>query len=556
MYNPTPAKNAIGAIRVSSMDQGTHGDSPDAQQEQIERYASAHGITIKKFFVFLESASKEQQPIQEAIDYCKNPENKINLFIIKSIDRFTRGGSDIYNPLKSQLDVIGVSLVDIYGVISGQKINTLDHLGLEYDWSVYSPTKKAEILEAERAKDEIRDIMSRMIGAQVRYARMGYWVRRAPYGYVEDKVETEHGKRCMLKPHPEEAKIIRKMFELRLQGTHTDNEIIEELNKLGYKSRIDLIRDKNNRARVIKEKGGKPLDIKGFTRMIENPTYAGINFEKWLQGKAIKMRFPGLISIEEFNKANRGKITIKEKEDGEVTIERRIPKERHTRKGHRHPDFPYKKIIMCPECEKPLFGSASRGRLGKYYPAYHCNKRGHYFRVPKKDFDKAVEGFVKSVTVSPRYIDSLEKAVNDEWERRKGQLQRDDIDIDTRITELRTKAKMITDKMMYLQAETAIKHMEEELIKTEDQTKVLLQEKEKKIMENYVAGMEGFEPPNAWTKTRCLTTWPHPNNLVVKIVLCLLRTRFWSMDYCLLSHAERSDSQVRLPLGHIPSSIV
>lgn len=27
----------------------------------------------------------------------------------------------------------------------------------------------------------------------------------------------------------------------------------------------------------------------------------------------------------------------------------------------------------------------------------------------------------------------------------------------------------------------------------------------------HVAGMEGFEPPNARTKTWCLTTWPHPN---------------------------------------------
>lgn len=27
----------------------------------------------------------------------------------------------------------------------------------------------------------------------------------------------------------------------------------------------------------------------------------------------------------------------------------------------------------------------------------------------------------------------------------------------------------------------------------------------------FVAGVEGFEPPNARTKTWCLTTWPHPN---------------------------------------------
>gem|GEM_PF-6310379 len=29
-----------------------------------------------------------------------------------------------------------------------------------------------------------------------------------------------------------------------------------------------------------------------------------------------------------------------------------------------------------------------------------------------------------------------------------------------------------------------------------------------------MAGEEGFEPPHAGTKTRCLTTWPLPNMLV------------------------------------------
>lgn len=27
-----------------------------------------------------------------------------------------------------------------------------------------------------------------------------------------------------------------------------------------------------------------------------------------------------------------------------------------------------------------------------------------------------------------------------------------------------------------------------------------------------VAGVKGFEPLNAWTKTRCLTAWRYPNN--------------------------------------------
>lgn len=117
--------NAVAAIRVSSTKQGTEGDSPEAQKEQIERFALGKDIHIKKFFVFMESASKEQQPMQEAVDYCKDPKNGIDLFIIKSIDRFTRGGSLSYDLLKSQLEKANVGLVDIYGIISGDKVNTL-----------------------------------------------------------------------------------------------------------------------------------------------------------------------------------------------------------------------------------------------------------------------------------------------------------------------------------------------------------------------------------------------------------------------------------------------
>lgn len=41
--------------------------------------------------------------------------------------------------------------------------------------------------------------------------------------------------------------------------------------------------------------------------------YAGVNPEKWTQGKPVKCKFPGLVSFELFNKANKGKIMISEK---------------------------------------------------------------------------------------------------------------------------------------------------------------------------------------------------------------------------------------------------
>ena len=113
--------------------------------------------------------------MQEAIDSCKDSKNNIDYCIVKSIDRFTRGGSLSYDLLKTQLDKNKVDLIDIYNIISDSRINTLEHLGVEYKWSIYSPSKKSEILEDKRSKGELRDIMKRMIGSQMRYERLRYW---------------------------------------------------------------------------------------------------------------------------------------------------------------------------------------------------------------------------------------------------------------------------------------------------------------------------------------------------------------------------------------------
>jgi len=69
-YN-VKSENAVAAIRISSIKTRSPSDSPEAQKEQIEQFAKTRNITIKKIFIFMESASKEVQPVQEAIDYCK-----------------------------------------------------------------------------------------------------------------------------------------------------------------------------------------------------------------------------------------------------------------------------------------------------------------------------------------------------------------------------------------------------------------------------------------------------------------------------------------------------
>ncbi len=478
MANQVIVKNAVAAIRVSTAKQGIDGDSPDDQKDQIEQYATSRGITITKYFVFLESASKDQQPMQEAVNYCVDPKNDIQHFIVKSIDRFTRGGSFFYDTLKNQLDDCNVSLDDIYGVISNQKINTLEHLGVKYKWSEYSPTKKTEMLEAERAKDEVRDIQTRMIGAQIRYARMGYWVRRPLYGFDNIHIETRDGKRCILQPNDTEAPLVIKMFELRARNTMEDIEIVDELNKLGYRTRERIIRDKNDRTKIIDTVGGVLLTLKVMWHMVENPVYAGINPEKWTQDTPVKCKFDGLVSVELFNAANKGKLIISEDEEG-IHIHRRKPPSYLVNKGAKNPDFPYKRIVMCPECKKPLYGSASRGRHGKYFPAYHCDHRGHYFRKTKPEFDRTIEAFVKCVKVAPEYVETLLSVVGEAFDKQQLEVHKDAVTIDLRIAQLRSQVRQAVDKIKFLSSEATIKYMEEDIVKLEAEIDDLIIERQK-----------------------------------------------------------------------------
>ena len=483
MHSELSGKSAVAAIRVSTTKQGTDGDSPEAQKEQIERFAETKGITIKKIFVFMESASKEQQPMQEAVDYCKSPDNGVDLFIVKSIDRFTRGGSLSYDMLKTQLESSSVQLVDIYGVISSQQINTLDHLGFEYKWSIYSPSKKSEILEAERSKDELRDIMSRMIGAEIRYTKNGYWMRQPPYGYCSEKVDTNQGKRTVLRPREEEATFIRKVFELRAEGLLTDVEIVDKLNNLGYQTRISYIRSTDNLSKVLSKKGGKQLTVKSMQRTIQNTIYAGINVEKWTNYSPVKCVFDGLITTDLFNRANRGKKYIAYNEaDGEYEIQRQAPKKHLVEKVMNNPEFPYKKFVLCPECRGTLLGSASRGKTGKYYPAYHCSNKGHYFRVPKDQMDERITQFIGRIKVNQEQVDVLLSTVRKEFERRQTLSGDDDKAIQRRIQALKNEAGAALSKIMLLSNATAIAYLENEIDQIHQ--KITKLEKERQQMKN------------------------------------------------------------------------
>ena len=67
----------------------------------------------------------------------------------------------------------------------------------------------------------------------------------------------------------------------------------------------------------------------------------------------------------------------------------------------------------------------------------------------------------------------------------------------------------------------------------------------------FLAGGEGFEPPNAGTKTRCLTTWRTPNKYV-KCGAGPPASKVLVPDRLIILLALRAQTAGVLPLGEPP----
>jgi site-specific DNA recombinase len=333
------------------------------------------------------------------------------------------------------------------------------------------------MLEAERSKDEVRDILSRVIGAEIRYTQMGYYMRRPPYGFISEKVETQHGKRTILKPHPEESKFIIKLFELQSQSAvYRPGDSHQKLNDTGYRGRTQYRRSKTDRSRIIGKTEGALLNDKKVWRIVRNPIYTGIIVEKWTKYQPVKAMFDGLISVELFNRANRGKRTIIEMPGNKIAITDNVAARNATPQGTRNNDFAFKHYVMCPQCNKPLSGSTSRGKTGKYYSYYHCDKRGHKFRVSKEDLEAKIYSFIDGVTFSQERIDKVFAIVRKKYEQHIATYEAQTAALSGQITTLEAKARELTRSFATI-APSAQKYVNEELEDIDVQIKRLALER-------------------------------------------------------------------------------
>ena len=435
MEKITQIEDCVSYLRVSSSKQFQNGESILDQKNICINVAKSKNLRIvpeDSPFIDIFSGRKESRPGYELlIAYIKKNHN-VKWCVIRCIDRFTRSGTLVYEMMKKELADLGVQLIDSYGIIQPSK-NTLEHLGVEYDWSITRPSEITELVMAQQGKSEVTNILTRTIGAEISLVRDGYHIGPPREGYVNDKMFFDGKKKPIQVADPKYAHFYIQMFELRAKGVSTDEEIVNKINAMGYRSKT---RNKFSKTKdkIIGLTGGLPLTIKHFQKIISNPIYCAVNNGKWLT-KPIKTRYAGLVSISTWNKANKGKLFIEENQDGSIKILKDYNP--HSLKRTKdNPLFPFKSVILCPECGKPFLASVSKGKSGKGFPAYHCSRNHKQYGVSKKEFEKNLAHFIVNLKYKEGFLKSFEATLMNKYREKEKELGEFSLKTNDNVTEL------------------------------------------------------------------------------------------------------------------------
>jgi len=300
-----------------------------------------------------------------------------------------------------------------------------------------------------------------MIGAEIGLVREGYKVRQSDDGYTNEKVFIDGKKKVIQKPDPLRAHFFVKMFEMSV--IHTDQEIVDYINAMGYRSK-EQKRWSKGKTKIVGTKGGIKLTVKQLQKIRQRPIYAGINTEKWLT-EPIKTEYKGLVTVDLFNKANRGKVYIEELKDGTIKVHKdHNPHQLKRMKDN--PEFPHKEVILCPVCviPKPFLGSSPKGKSGQPFPTYHCARNHKYYGVNKDKFEEQLSTFVSKLKYKDEaFFKVFEVTLMNKFREKEKELGEFSVQVGTTVIELEA------EKKQNIEAYTSTKN---EIIRAELEKKI------------------------------------------------------------------------------------
>jgi site-specific DNA recombinase len=206
------AGKAGGYVRLSALPQAYDPFSPDNQRRMIGEAAAREGADLVKEYVDLDLSGRKdihRPGFEEGIEDLV--QQRIEVLFAATVDRFSRRGMGQVGSVLDELERVDGRIVFVKENLDSSKPNS----------------RLVIALLAEQARAEADAISWRLTQWHEHARRMGLWVRISPYGYlVEDH---------RLKPHPEEAPIVRRVVNEFLDGASL-RSIAHRLNDDGIPS--------------------------------------------------------------------------------------------------------------------------------------------------------------------------------------------------------------------------------------------------------------------------------------------------------------------------------
>ncbi|APT75263.1 hypothetical protein LN42_01775 [Marinitoga sp. 1137] len=336
-------KKAAAYARVSTTEQSK--TSIDGQLDTIRNFAKFNDIKIVEEFWDKESGGKMSRPnfdimIENAFA------GKYDLILVEKIDRFAREDIEATLLIK-QLEDAGIFVMSVL-----EPADVTTPSGRFQRWIMLGFGKLEREIIADRTKRRMRDT-----------AKRGYWMGGIPpYGYKTVEVkDNEERIRKKLEIVEEEAKVIRKIFELHADGKGlaaiadylNNKNILTRKGKTWAKTTIyDILRNKKYIGIYEYGRGTKKNHHAKNTKplIIENVIPPIIDDELWEKSKS-QFRTPVRISMIR-NYLLRGK-------------------------------------IYCAECGAPLVGNG--GKKSMYVCSNWKSRKGdHYVGISKNKIEKHV----------------------------------------------------------------------------------------------------------------------------------------------------------------------
>ncbi len=315
--------NAIIYIRVSTTEQAELGYSLKAQEETCLEYAKRNKYNVLKIFREEGESAKttKRTELQNLLKYIKENYKNIHAVIIYKIDRLSR---DVYDTLslRALFTKVNIDLKSVTEPFDNSPIGK------------FIATTFSSIAQLDN------DIRSERSTTGMKQAILaGRWVWHAPFGYKYIKKDDN---KSYIVPS-ENRYIIEKIFNDFAEGKK-QAQISGELKTLGV------------------NKG-----MKRINEILMNPVYIGKIKTKFFEEIITGIHEP-LISELTFYKVQ----------------DIRNRKIRSPYNSKYKEDFPLRRFLKCPSCDKKLTGSWSQGNTKKY-PYYHCISKGCSFRAIRKE---------------------------------------------------------------------------------------------------------------------------------------------------------------------------